>query len=162
MKKIIFILFFFSYCTSKSVLNNSDGSKVVSIYKKDKIFKRIYYNSRGFKEKENFNYVLGEFTQSKFYNEKGILNEELLFTKFEADTILVGRDSIFGSNSFKWKVFSVPSYQQKLFYEDGKIKSIGFFKRAKKDSVFKYFDQKGKLLIEEYYNLDSLIKKIDY
>lgn len=162
MKKLIFLLVFFNNCTTKSVFYNADGSKVVSIYKKDEIFKEIYYNSTGFKEKEHFNYVLGKSTQSKYYNEKGILDEEVLFTKFENDTILVGKDTIFNPNGLKWKVVSVPSYQQKLFYEDGKIKSVGFFKQTKKDSVFKYFDQKGKLLYEEYYNMDSLVKKVDY
>jgi antitoxin component YwqK of YwqJK toxin-antitoxin module len=158
MKKVVILFFLISRCTSESVLNNNDGSKVVSIYKKDKIFKTIYYNSKGFKTFEKFNYVSENYTQTKSYNDFGVLEEEILYTKFEPDTVLFGSYQ----GNYKLKILSVPSFEQKLFYEDGNLKSIGFFKRAKRDSVFKYFDIKGKLLYEEYYSMDSLVKKIDY
>jgi|GEM_PF-1681090 len=162
MKFYVLLFTLFCCCTSSNVTNYPNGLKVVTVLKGKKIFKTMYFNKNGVKTQENFNYILGDFTQSRVYNDFGNLIEENRFDKVEFDTILVGKDSMFGSVSLKRKIISQPSYEQKKFYKKNKIKSIGYYIRAKKDGVFSYFDSTGRKKLEEYYRMDSLIKKINY
>jgi len=48
------------------------------------------------------------------------------------------------------------------FFENGVVKSIRFFNKIRKDSIWSYYNSKGKLTRKEFYSLDKLVKKEVY
>lgn len=86
----------------------------------------------------------------KYYYENGTLKMEGNFTGKEADLLEVGEQT------GEWR----------YYYPSGKLKAIGFYKKGKKNGVFKtYNEEDGTLFLEQYYTTgleDDLIRCVFY
>lgn len=86
----------------------------------------------------------------KYYYENGTLKMEGNFAGKEADLLEVGEQT------GEWR----------YYYPSGKLKAIGFYKKGKKNGVFKtYNEEDGTLFLEQYYTTgleDDLIKCVFY
>lgn len=163
MKSILFILvilsLFFCYCTSSQVFDvwENGAVKETKTFKNKKLYNIIFYNTYGIKEEVvYYNYKNQLPIKSNFYNDSGIIIKNILFVKFDYDTVLVE------NNPIKLKVVSTASFFQNEYYPNGKIKTNGYFNKNKKDSIFTYYNLKGEKELVEYYRMDSLLKSIKY
>lgn len=86
----------------------------------------------------------------KYYYENGTLKMEGNFAGKEADLLEVGEQT------GEWR----------YYYPSGKLKAIGFYKKGKKNGVFKtYNEEDGTLFLEQYYTTgleDDLIRCVFY
>lgn len=86
----------------------------------------------------------------KYYYENGTLKMEGNFAGKEADLLEVGEQT------GEWR----------YYYPSGKLKAIGFYKKGKKNGVFKTYNEKdGTLFLEQYYTTgleDDLIRCVFY
>lgn len=86
----------------------------------------------------------------KYYYENGTLKMEGNFAGKEADLLEVGEQT------GEWR----------YYYPSGKLKAIGFYKKGKKNRVFKTYNEKdGTLFLEQYYTTgleDDLIRCVFY
>ena len=86
----------------------------------------------------------------KYYYENGTLKMEGNFSGKEADLLEVGEQT------GEWR----------YYYPSGKLKAIGFYKKGKKNGVFKTYNEKdGTLFLEQYYTTgleDDLIRCVFY
>lgn len=86
----------------------------------------------------------------KYYYENGTLKMEGNFAGKEADLLEVGEQT------GEWR----------YYYPSGKLKAIGFYKKGKKNGVFKtYNEEDGTLFLEQYYITgleDDLIRCVFY
>lgn len=86
----------------------------------------------------------------KYYYENGTLKMEGNFAGKEADLLEVGEQT------GEWR----------YYYLSGKLKAIGFYKKGKKNGVFKtYNEEDGTLFLEQYYTTgleDDLIRCVFY
>lgn len=86
----------------------------------------------------------------KYYYENGTLKMEGNFVGKEADLLEVGEQT------GEWR----------YYYPSGKLKAIGFYKKGKKNGVFKTYNEKdGTLFLEQYYTTgleDDLIRCVFY
>lgn len=86
----------------------------------------------------------------KYYYENGTLKMEGNFAGKEADLLEVGEQT------GEWR----------YYYPSGKLKAIGFYKKGKKNGMFKtYNEEDGTLFLEQYYTTgleDDLIRCVFY
>lgn len=86
----------------------------------------------------------------KYYYENGTLKMEGNFAGKEADLLEVGEQT------GEWR----------YYYPSGKLKAVGFYKKGKKNGVFKtYNEEDGTLFLEQYYTTgleDDLIRCVFY
>lgn len=153
--------------SSKSFYDNGK-THIYTIYNEGIISEKyVYYYSGSLM----FKYLPIEYVDTGYvYSEEGyLLTKGKYIQTSELDEIIlkeVGEHKSYFKNG---KVRTIVNFDRNgkngefiLFYENGNILKKGFYKNYFQDSSWYYYDEKGYLIKEEFYKLDTLLRIKNY
>ena len=136
------------------------GAEKEAIPKQGDTLNIFYENSREIKEKkfsnENYFYVL-------YFDKKGV-KEQLRIYPLEA----LENKTIINYNKEGVVIF-IADYTKGIadgnfqkFYENGNVKETGTYYRTVKDKIWKYYNENGLLIKQEWYSRGDLLEEIKF